>query len=376
MKASGRLASVLLVVIIAGSVTGCPPVCYVLGGSGDPCVELTVVPALGSHADLYGTVTHVNPCLYRVAVYIYVEAGGGWWNKPLLAAPLTEIANDGTWTADITTGGTDEDATKIAVFLVPADCEVDILEGAAKLPTSLLDAAIAHDAVERGAGGTTRLLYFGGYEWWVKASDTAVGPGPNLFSDSRDNVWLDSERQLHLKITKNAKNGDTYECAEVVCRDNLGYGTYVFSMASRVDNLDPNCVLGLFTWSDDPAYNYREMDIELSRWGNPLDDNAQFVVQLWDTPGNLERFNMWPCETSVHGFNWQADAIAFRSVCGEDYGTQDPNLQVHDWLYEGEDIPVPGSESARINLWLAWGNAPQNEEEAEAVVADFQFIVD
>ena len=31
--------------------------------------------------------------------------------------------------------------------------------------------------------------------------------------------------------------------------------------------IDPNAVLGMFTWSyDDSAYNYREIDIELSRW--------------------------------------------------------------------------------------------------------------
>jgi hypothetical protein len=48
----------------------------------------------------------------------------------------------------------------------------------------------------------------------------------------------------------------------------------------RVDKLDPNMVLGLFTYDSDPAFNNREIDIEASRLGNAADPtNAQFVVQ-------------------------------------------------------------------------------------------------
>ena len=36
---------------------------------------------------------------------------------------------------------------------------------------------------------------------------------------------------------------------------------------------------------------YNEIDVEWSRWGDPQQDPAQFVVQPWDTPGNLVRFS-------------------------------------------------------------------------------------
>lgn len=42
---------------------------------------------------------------------------------------------------------------------------------------------------------------FAGYTWAVKSSAGKVGPGPNYFSSSTSNVWVDGAG-LHLKITK------------------------------------------------------------------------------------------------------------------------------------------------------------------------------
>src|SRR5437870_9597705 len=57
----------------------------------------------------------------------------------------------------------------------------------------------------------------------------------------------------------------------------FGFGTYRFRLDSPVDDIDPNAVVGLFTWSDRPDFNHREIDIEISRWGEPGNPNAQFV---------------------------------------------------------------------------------------------------
>jgi hypothetical protein len=35
----------------------------------------------------------------------------------------------------------------------------------------------------------------------MKSSTGQVGPGPNYFSDSTNNVWLDGMGQLRLRIT-------------------------------------------------------------------------------------------------------------------------------------------------------------------------------
>ena len=58
-----------------------------------------------------------------------------------------------------------------------------------------------------------------------------------------------------------------------------------------VNDINPSVVLGLFTWSDDPAYTHREIDVECGRWADPSDvNNAQYVVQPWDWPGHLVRY--------------------------------------------------------------------------------------
>ena len=357
----------------------------VIDGPGPSLVEFTFVPERGQFANLRGRVGHVAPCDFRVAVYIYVEVVvekdesglfgkrimGGWWNKPTWAEPLTNICGDGTWVADITTGGVDETATKIAAFLIPDGCELPLLDGDEDLPQELFDCAVAHAAVQRTDAGPVRLLYFYGHEWWVKASTVPVGPGPNYFSDSTDNVWVDAGGQLHMKITE---SDGIYICAEVVSSESFGYGTYAFSLADRVDDLDPNVVLGLFTWSDDPAYHYREIDIEFSRWGDESNDNAQFVVQPWDTPGNMERFNVGPNDVpSIHSFIWLTESIAFTSVHGTNLPPSDPAETIHMWEYVGSDIPMPGDENARMNLWLMWGNPPLYGEGAEVVISAFTF---
>jgi hypothetical protein len=124
-----------------------------------------------------------------------------------------------------------------------------------------------------------RTIQFSGHDWWVKSSDTPVGPGPNWFSDSNDNVRVDESGRLHMKITW---NGDYWKCAEIVSKESFGYGTYSFTLESDPATLNKNIVLGLFTWSDQPEYAHREIDIEFSRWEKPDNNNAQFVIQPWD----------------------------------------------------------------------------------------------
>ena len=83
----------------------------------DQVIIFTKVPPLGSLENLEGKVRQVNPANYKVAVYIKV--GSLWWPKPYFSRPLTNIQTNGTWVTDISTGGRDQSATKIAAFLFP-----------------------------------------------------------------------------------------------------------------------------------------------------------------------------------------------------------------------------------------------------------------
>jgi len=214
-----------------------------------------------------------------------------------------------------------------------------------------------------------RVVSFSGRSWTVKSSAGPVGPGPNYFADTSDDVWVDGNGYLHLRIM--FRDG-VWHSSEVVGDDVLGYGTYTFTLGNRVDLLDRNTVVGLFTWDTSaPEFNYREIDIEFARWDDPLADNSQYVVQPWDTPGNTNRWETaLTGNDSTHAFTWQPDRVEFSSHQGSP-----PAAQIQAWTYAGPDVPPEGTSSgnARINFWLNGGNAPSDGQQAELVIKSFDF---
>jgi len=47
---------------------------------------------------------------------------------------------------------------------------------------------------------------------------------------------------------------------------------------------------------------------------------------------------------------------------------------LESWLYTGQDVPRPGSENARINLWLFGGQPPSDSEEVEIIIKKFEYL--
>ncbi len=219
----------------------------------------------------------------------------------------------------------------------------------------------------------TRRIQFSGYTWLVKRHTSPAGPGPNYFSDSECNVWVDSRGRLHLKITR---AGNRWDCAEVINTQSLGYGTYRFYLDSEVHDLDPRVVLGLFTWSDDPAYAHREIDIEFARFQGPTGANAYYTIMPHiGSSAPQDAFN-WLSNTpkSVHWFRWEPSRIVFQSIRGHRIPPPDPKYIHREWVYSGSTRPVPGGENPRINLWLLDGRPPTNNREVEVVIARFEFV--
>ena len=331
-----------------------------------PTIEFTYVPPLGSFENLRGKVTNVTPSDYQIAVYIYVS---GWWTKPTFANPLTTIQSDGNWTCDITTGGSDQNAIQIKAYLIPNSYTPPQMSGGQTLPSELDQNAVTSiEAIRK----PERIIQFSGYNWTVKSGEILMGPGPNYFSDSDENVWVDQKGQLHLKIVN--RDGKWY-CSEVYTTESLGYGKYIFYVSSRVDQLDKNVVAGLFTWDGAaPEYNYREIDIEFSKWGQAINDNAQYVVQPWDQPENMERFNMeLNGNNSTHIFDWNIGSIFFQSLYDHFSLPLDDSYVIKSWVYTGDDIPPAGEENVRINLWLNNGEPPSDGQETEVIIKKFEY---
>jgi len=221
---------------------------------------------------------------------------------------------------------------------------------------------VAPASAARPGPSGPRTVSFGGITWLVKDFSRKIGPGPNYFGATTSNVWTDSAG-LHLKITK---SGAKWYCAEVIGQTSLAYGTYAWTITGH-PALDPNVTLGLFTWNDDAAYAHRELDFEEARWGNAADPtNTQYVVQPYDATGHLVRETLPTTQTLVHSFRWAPGRVDFetRTTAG---------ALVRAWSYIGSDVPVPGGENPRMNLWLFRGSAPANGQPVEIVVNAFSW---
>jgi hypothetical protein len=215
------------------------------------------------------------------------------------------------------------------------------------------------------SGQRSRALVFSGYEWSVKSSRDRVGPGPNMFSP--DNVSVDAAGRLRLRIVR---RGESWTSAEISSRLTFGYGTYRFNVVGVPR--DPRAVLGLFTWDEDTADRYRrEIDIELSRWGDPEHPNAQCVVQPSRRPGNTVRFEM-PNGSAVHEFTWSRKGVSCFSRLV--HSTGEPSTPSFFHRRDLPESPPEGTANVRINLWLFEGLPPSADDAMEAIIERFEFI--
>jgi hypothetical protein len=218
--------------------------------------------------------------------------------------------------------------------------------------------------IATGARADTRTVEFAGLTWQVHRG--FGGPGPNRFSDGSDSVWVDELGQLHMKIRK---VGDAWFSSEVYTLDSLGYGTYRFQIASDAELYDPQVVVGLFTYLDDQ----HEIDIELTRQGDPHAPEGNYTVQPYFIPGNMAKFELGLHDNSTHAFEWRPDSIFFQSLDGRRINPAVPEDVISDWTYTGNSIPLAGAERLYINFYLFQGVPPANGADAELIVTDVTF---
>ena len=319
---------------------------------GDECsVDITIsVTEAAPYDTVSGTVAGVDPGQVRVVVFVRTN---GWYIQPYGdERAYLSVRADGSYKTWI------RDWRQISAFVIRK--EYDVLQEPYKpFPLSVdcenVLAVVAYPA-----------LRFSGYEWAIKAGDS-LGPGSNYFSASSDNVWVDDQDRLHLKISK--RDGRWY-CAEIYLMQSLGYGTYTFYMSSRVDLLDRKVVGSPFVYEDDN----HELDVEFSRWDVEGGPNAQFVVQPWELPGHRERFHMsLDTENSTHLISWVPGYVSFQSAQGHHLHPSKEQI-IYEWEYMGDDVPAEGDERVHLNLWLLEGQSPSDDQEAEMVIGAFEWM--
>jgi hypothetical protein len=332
--------------------------CQVQNRQGPPSIEFTTVPeaaAGGSErmARIAGRVSGAGPGQQLV---LYAKSGV-WWVQPLTNEPFTKLAADSTWENSIHLG------TEYAALLVDRDFR----------PIATIDAlpqrggSVLAVASVKGTGDYAdqppRELTFSGYEWEVRQIPSDRG-GPNDYD--RSNAWTDGDGFLHLRM---AKRDNRWTSAEVILTRSLGYGTYVFTVRD-ISSLDPAAAFGMLTWDEEGQdQNHRELDIEISQWGDRTIPNAQYVLQPYYVPANVARFSA-PHGPLTHSFRWEPGRAAFRTTRPKSTAGTDIVAQ-HEFT---SGVPTPGSERVRMNLYYFRYSPEPPRADVEVVIERFQYL--
>ena len=319
-----------------------------------PTIHIPAPPAWGDqNGTLSGFVTGLVEGNYKAAVFLYVE-GAGFFSKPTCASPTSPLVNN-TFTTDVTTGGVDAYAEAFAVLILPATATVDCYTSALGIPEQLKKQAVASLTVLR-PDPNQRQIEFSGETWVVKKSIGQVGPDGNYFCDTNDNVRVDEQGRLHLRVT--FRNG-RWCASEIISKRSVSYGRYVVEMGTP-SNLDVNVVFGAFTWA---ARDNKTREIDFEYWRDTTGTNAQFAVQQ---PLVVKRFSLPNTVPASHAILWTPSTLQFESRAGGNIAQQ--------WLFDG-NRPVPDSDriNFRLNLWLRRAAAPANGQEVEVIINRFTY---
>lgn len=291
-------------------------------------------------------------------IVLYAHSEDIWYVQPFGNQPLTTVLPDGTW-KNLTHLG-----SEYAAVLVDSSYHPPSRSSA--LP-EVGNGVIAVIAV-KGTGPTPtppKTIHFSGYDWQVRAAGQDRAGEPNTFDP--DNAWVDQNGFLHLHMGE--RNG-RWTSADVSLMRSLGYGTYKFVVQDSA-RLNPSAVVGLYTWDDLRSGDFRnELDIELSRWGDPKNKNAQYVVQPFYIPENLFRFAV-PPGIVTHSFRWEPGKVSFASVEGASLDSKARTINQHVFT---SAIPTPANERIHIDLYEFHHLINPSHQPSEVVIEKFEYL--
>jgi hypothetical protein len=315
-----------------------------------PSIAFTRIPQAdpsgSAHNDIIeGRVTGASP---GEKIVLYAQRGK-WWVQPLVDQPMTDLRANFSWTNATHLG------THYAALLVKDGYR----------PQSALDSLpqtgggiLAVAVVSGAAQPPSPVVDFSGYQWRLRAAPSARG-GRNVYSPS--NIWVDEARAMHLRISKTETD---WSCAETSMTQDLGYGTYQF-VVRGLDTLEPAAVFEMFTYDyASGAQHNREMNIEISRWGDPANKNAQYVVQPYYAATNVHRFHV-PAGALTFSLRWEQDRATFRTLRG--------SALVSEHVFTA-GVPAPGIESMRAALYVYRNSAVKLQHPMEVVIEQFTYF--
>jgi hypothetical protein len=326
-----------------------------------PAIEFSKIPpaAQGGRERVDTIAGRVKNARPGQQIVIYARSGP-WWVQPWPDRPLIPIRADSTWSTETHLG------LEYAALLVGPDYH--------PLPT--MDVAptqggpVALVTIVKGTGtpqlAPTGSLKFSGYDWGVRMIASDKGGTNNLYDP--DNAWTDARSALHLQIKK--KSG-RWSCAEIFLTRGLGYGTYAVTVRD-ISQLEPAAVFSMFTFEDSSGdEHYKEMDVEVSRWGDATKkNNAQYVVQPFYIPGNLFEFAA-PSGRLTYSIRWESGHATFRTIRGTSAGAGAPVVSEHEF---SSGVPSSGQARFRLILYVVASDKNPLQNPSEVVIEKFEYL--
>jgi hypothetical protein len=325
-----------------------------------PSIEFTTIPKAdaGGPAALAPVAGRVKGARPNQRIVLFTKSDEGWWVQPFRSRPFTDIGRDSTWKSSIHLG------QEYAALLVEADYRPPATT------QSLPELGGGIVAVTRVGGSgkfvapAPKTITFSGYDWLVRQTQNDRH-GMNDY-DAR-NVWVDTEGHLHLLLSE--RDG-RWTGAEVRVTHSLGYGTYSFDLRDA-SQLDPSTAFSMYTF--DPLgsdQNFRELTVDVSRWGEPGNMNGQFVVQPETVPANVFRFAI-PAGLVTHSFRWEPGRVSFKTV--RRTGRPRGDSVVAERLFTAR-VPTAGAETLHLTLLYDRSAARPPSKAVEVVVEKFAFL--
>jgi hypothetical protein len=350
---------VLLLVAWAGAAWICG--CHTQNPVRTPVVEFTTIPpaAQGGRERVDKIAGRVPGARPGQQIVVYARSGP-WWVQPWPDKAFIPIKADSTWSTSTHLG------FEYAALLVepgyhpPPTMDTVPVAGGSVIAVSTV----------KGTGAIqlapTKPLAFSGYDWHVRTIASDRGGMNNLYDP--DNAWIDASGALHLRIKRRAGR---WSCAEVVLNRSLGYGTYI-TVVRDTSHLEPAAVLSLTTFDDwGGEEHFREMDIEMSRWGNAGSrNNAQYAIQPFYIPGNLAPF-VAPSGTLTHVLHWESGRASFKTVRGSSIRPRAPVVAEHVFTSQ---VPTPGRETFQLLFYVVDSEKSPMQKDAEVVIEKFEYL--
>jgi hypothetical protein len=209
---------------------------------------------------------------------------------------------------------------------------------------------------------SARTVEFAGLTWEVRAWGGA--PGNGCWSDDEKSVWVDDEGALHLRIRK---VGGIWCQAEVRALDFADYGDHTFFVKSRLDQLDPSAVLGMFLYG-----RHSELDIEMTgSFGSTAQRGWYTVFGEQERLVAHESFEVVLSGTfTTHQIRWLADRLVFQSWHGHCKAPPCGGI-IHRWDYDGPSRPSRENRmQPMINFWI--NDSGKVKKEQEVVISSYE----